>query len=435
MKKRLITIGAIVVILIATITTTIILTSGGKKESNDTLDKNLISITFFTDGGSSVQDLKIEKGKSVELPTTTKDGYNFLGWFDGDKEISESTMFEEDTKLIAKWKEIPPTAKTFTITFDSKGGSQVNNLIVECNQTLPTLPTPTRNGYRFASWSDKHGKVILKGALLSCENVTLYANWEMKETPSAKTFTVTYNSNGGSSVKNSVISCGSELTLPANPTRDGYTFVSWADKNGKVILNGAKLACENITLTANWEKNKAYKCPSGYTLNGTKCTTSTDAKEKCPSDTKEDGALCIRTSDSNSGERVCKEYTVSIDGKGHTWTGKGDYYFIPNAYGSCAYYKWDSYTTQSQCEQANDINHKTKWISYLNGCYAETKTNNYETVCSNGYQYYSSTDLSSKFGIHDNGKCLKKVDKTKYCDNGYTLSNNKCVKTIDATLE
>ena len=61
--------------------------------------------------------------------------------------------------------------------------------------------------------------------------------------------------------------------------------------------------------------------------------------------------------------------------------------------------------------------------------------NNYETVCASDYQYYSSGDLSSKFGIHDNGKCLKKVAKNPSCDDGYALTNNKCVKTIDATLK
>ena len=87
MKKRLITIGVIVAVAIAAIITTIIVTNGGKEESKKTEEKDLVSITFFTDGGSSVEDLKIEKGKSIGLPTTSKDGYSFLGWFDGEKEV------------------------------------------------------------------------------------------------------------------------------------------------------------------------------------------------------------------------------------------------------------------------------------------------------------------------------------------------------------
>ncbi len=60
--------------------------------------------------------------------------------------------------------------------------------------------------------------------------------------------------------------------------------------------------------------------------------------------------------------------------------------------------------------------------------------NNYETVCTGDYQFYTSSELSSKFGIHDHGKCLRKVAKEKYCNSPYTLTSGKCVQTIDATL-
>ena len=145
------------------------------------------------------------------------------------------------------------------ITFDAKGGTKTNSIKVECGKELPMLPTPTRNGYRFVSWADKNGKVILKGALLSCENVTLYANWEVKEKPSAKTFTVTYDSKGGSAVKNSVVTCGENLKLPANPTRENYKFINWCtDKLGQNEFDFSSTAITaSITLYANWEQEFA----------------------------------------------------------------------------------------------------------------------------------------------------------------------------------
>ena len=426
MKKRLITIGVIVIVAIAAITTTIIVTSGGKEKSPKTEEKELISITFFTDGGSSVEDLKIEKGKSIGLPTTAKDGYIFLGWFDGESEVNENTIFDKDTKLIAKWKEVSKEAKTFTISFDSKGGSKVNNLSVECGTTLPTLPTPTRTGYRFVSWADKSGKVILKGALLTCENVTLYANWEIKETPSSKTFTVTYNSNGGSNVKNSVIACGVELTLPANPTREGYTFVSWADKNGKVILNGAKLACEDITLTANWEKNKNYKCPSGYYLDGTKCKIAKEPTSKCPNGTKEDGSFCIKLTEYTQGERSCGKKTVHYGG-GHTEEVQG----VKVEAGTTFCYYGEVNSDQNTCTSQG-----RKWCNSLKKCFIDMDQN-YKTVCPSNYELYTSAEILSKFGGHNNGGCYKKYNKEFVCDtsNGYVFITGSCVKTIDATLE
>jgi uncharacterized repeat protein (TIGR02543 family) len=375
-KKIIIALSTVCVVLLGAVIALLVLKDKPKDpeptpEPEPSVEK--VTIKFDANGGEAVEDLLIDKGAQVLLPSTTKEGYLFDGWYLNNEKIKSTHVYNEDITVVAKWEKKTEEVKTFKVTFDSKGGSKVNAQTIECGKALTLPSNPTKSGYTFKGWEDKHGKSILTGAKFTCENVTLYAIWEKNE--------------------------------------------------------------EKPVVEPTPEPQKTYTCPTGYTLNGTKCTIETTAKEKCPDGTSVDGSLCIKTSDYNSGTRVCKEYTVSIDGKGHTWTGKGDYYFIPNAYGSCAYYKWESYTTQTQCEQANDINHKTKWVSYLNGCYAETKASNYETVCSSDYQYYTSGELSSKFGIHNDGRCLRKVAKTKYCDvEGYTLTNNKCVKTIDATL-
>ena len=341
-----------------------------------------ITITFDTAGGNEMSALTVKKGENVTLDTPIKEGYVFEGWYHNEQKVNNPISFEENATLVAHY--IEESAKTMTITFDTKGGNKIEPSTIECDPVLK-LPTPKRDGYKFIAWQDKNEINISNETKLVCEDVTLYAKWEKIE----------------EKAKSSSAKPASSSAKPASS-----------------------------------EPKKEYTCPSGYTLNGTKCTIETTAKEKCPDDTKVDGSLCIRTSDNNAGTRVCKSDTVAYDGKGHTYTGKGDYYFFGNSYGKCAYYKWSSYTTKEQCDKANDIYHKTTWVSELNGCYAETKIGNYETQCSTDYQFYSSTDLSSKFGIHDNGKCLRKVSKVKYCDTeGYTLTNGKCIKTIDATLK
>lgn len=350
------------------------------KKNNDpapVVKKEEITITFDADGGSEVEDIIVEKGKSFQLPETEKEGFVFKGWYNGSKLYTDddTAEIEENIVLTAKWEEVKEDEKILKVTFDSKGGSSVNSLTFKCSNdaaTIKNLPKSKKDSYKFLSWEDKFGKSILDGAKITCE--------------------------------------GSETTLKL--------YAVW-EYDGPI---------------ANPEPDKTYKCPSGYKLEGTKCTVTGTVHETCPEGTKADGSLCIKTSDNNTGTRVCTETTVAIDGKGHTWTGKGDYHFN-GSYGKCAYYKWTSYTTKTQCDNARDIYHSTVWVSDLNACYAEDKMNNYETVCSSDYQWYSSSELSSKFGIHDNGKCLRKVDKTKYCDEGYTLTAGSCVKTIDATVE
>ena len=407
-------------------------------------------VTFDSREGSEVEPLEVECNKELKLPENpTKEGYVFISWVDkNETPILDGALLScEDVTLYANWQKKEEAKKYYTVKFDSKGGSNINSIQVECNTKLKLPATkPTRTGYEFVSWYDKNGKTILDGALLTCEDITLFADWKkIDETKEKKYYTITFNSNGGSSVPSRKYECDKPIDSLPTPTRSGYTFLVWSDSHGKVIIAGAILGCSGtndvVTLYADWTQDKPstpekqYKCPSGYTLSGTKCTIEGTIKEKCPDGTKVDGTLCIKTSDSNAGTRVCKSDTVAIDGKGHTWTGKGDYYFYSNSYGKCAYYKWENYDTQSKCDQARDIYHSTTWVNELKGCYAATKMNNYETVCASDYQWYSSSDLSSKFGIHDNGKCLKKVEKTKYCDDGYTLTNGKCVKTINATYE
>ena len=403
-------------------------------------------VSFDTDGGNEIDAMEIKCGEGITLPEEpTKKGYTFISWENEDKKTIHNNDKLEciDTTLTANWDKEDDLEdnSNLTIKFDSKGGSEVKSIKIKCKEAVvPTLPTPTKEGYIFTSWTTKAGKVMTAGISLDCDNTTFYANW--KEDPNApKYYTVTFDSKGGSKVDTIKVECEKTLSLPKNPTRDGYDFVAWTDKNGKAILDGAKLTCENITLYADWkeketvtpEPKKEYTCPEGYTLKDDKCLIEGTVKETCPENTKTDGSLCIKTSDNNAGTRQCKEDTVSIDGKGHTWTGKGDYYLA--GFGHCAYYKWTDYTTQSQCEGVSDINHKTKWVSALNACYAEVKDNNYETICASDYQYYSSEQLSSKFGINDNGKCLKKVSKIKYCDEGFTLTDNKCIKTVNATVK
>ena len=141
--------------------------------------------------------------------------------------------------------------KTYTVTFDSKGGSNVESIKVECEKELVLPTNPTKEGYEFVSWIDKNGKSILNGALLTCEDVTLYADWKEE----VKTFKVTFDSKGGSDVEPVTVECGKTMTMPTNPTKEGYTFRVWEDQHGTAILDGVLFACEgDVTLYAVWDE-------------------------------------------------------------------------------------------------------------------------------------------------------------------------------------
>lgn len=231
-----------------------------KKDEPKTEIKDQITISFDTDGGSAVKDIKINKNETIKLPISSKTGYEFDGWYLDNTKVSDKTKFIKDTKLKAKWIKKEEEVKTFKVTFDSKGGSQVSSIIVDCDTELKLPKNPTRDGYEFVSWVDKNDRPILDQALLACEDITLYANWQKKEEEIKTIKVFFYLDDAYTSEYASVnVECGENgkgLKLPQNnPTLDGYEFVSWVDKNGKSILDGTKFTCDSdVKLSPYWKK-------------------------------------------------------------------------------------------------------------------------------------------------------------------------------------
>ncbi|MBQ3021044.1 MAG: InlB B-repeat-containing protein [Bacilli bacterium] len=95
----------------AEVTEDIVLVARWTKES-----AILYTIKFDTNGGNKIDNIEVEKNSVIgKLPTPTKKGYEFKGWFIGEKEITKTTIATKDMNLIAKWeKESTTTKKTTT---------------------------------------------------------------------------------------------------------------------------------------------------------------------------------------------------------------------------------------------------------------------------------------------------------------------------------
>lgn len=333
-----------------------------KKESSKT---EQITIDFDTDGGSKVESIKINKNSSITLPATTKEGYNFIGWYNDATMVTNETKFSSNTKLVAKWDKIPDDVKTFTIVFDTKGGSEINGLTLECNKEIKLPPKPTKKGFTFVSWQDNNGKVINDGALLACEDITLTAVWkeDKKEDDS--------NSNS----------------------------------NKKEIV---------------------YVCDKDYTLDGKTCKKTVDAERKCPDGTFEYEGVCLTVTASSRRESIRKCGTKIINtGGGHTPTVEGTLLGDPKAYYAC-YYKLveDPYEQQNR---DNCTTRSHKWSPFNNKCYydADGPSQNMTFSCaSKEYVYISNPNQFS--GVNGmNSGCFPKTNKVSYCKEG-ELNSGKC---------
>ena len=134
------------------------------------------TVTFNTGGGSLISTQTVEKGKTATVPTNpTKDGFDFLGWYLGDDEYDFSTPVNNNITLTARWKE-REILQSFTVTFDTDGGSGVESQTVTQNGKL-TLPSePTKDGYEFIGWYLGETEFDFNTEITA--NLTLTAKWQ-----------------------------------------------------------------------------------------------------------------------------------------------------------------------------------------------------------------------------------------------------------------
>ena len=148
--------------------------------------------------------------------------------------------------------------RKFNVVFDLNNGINVKIVQVKYNKTINEKDIETKNelGESFVNWYEvttKDGEEVLSDKAFNFKtkinkNIKLKALYEKKET-----ITITFDTRGGSNIDNITIIKDTELTLPQEPTLEGYVFKGWVDKNETPIYNKVLLA-EDTTLYAVWEK-------------------------------------------------------------------------------------------------------------------------------------------------------------------------------------
>lgn len=137
-------------------------------------------VNFDANEGKSVSAITAEEGQTIiELPETTREGYQFDGWYtakDGGDRVTKIDALTGDMTLYAHW-----TATTYTVDFDTQGGDKVDSITANIGEKVTELPTPERKGYVFAGWFDaaEGGNQVTE---LTSDTKTLYAHWTAKET-------------------------------------------------------------------------------------------------------------------------------------------------------------------------------------------------------------------------------------------------------------
>lgn len=204
-------------------------------------------IVTYKDGDSEYAKQVLPSGTLATRPDApaATPGYTFGGWnkADGTAWDYASDKVTDNITLYAKW-----AANTYTITFDTVGGSEIAPITQDYGTVITAPEAPTREGYTFIGW-DKEIPTTMP-----TENMTVTAQWEINQ------YTITFDTNGGSEIVPITQDYGTAITVPADPTREGYTFMGWDQEIPTTM------PAENITLKARW---KDIEKPTGEIVIGT----------------------------------------------------------------------------------------------------------------------------------------------------------------------
>ena len=191
------------------------------------------TVTFLSDGESAAPS-QIRANTPVDQPADpTKEGYTFIGWYNGESEWDFETPVTENLPLTAKWQ-----LNRYTITFKPENGGE-DIVITQDYGTAITAPAnPTKTGYTFAGWDKTIPSTMPAG------DMAITAQWQLNQ------YTITFDTAGGSEVPSITQDYGTAITAPANPTKTGYTFAGW-DKTIPTTMPAG-----DMTITARWTENR-----------------------------------------------------------------------------------------------------------------------------------------------------------------------------------
>ena len=254
-----------------------------------------VTVTYdYGERGGIYAKQIVQAGEKAVKPDDPKvNGLTFGGWYtdedciDGN-EYNFTAPVTKDMTLTAKW-----TVNSYTITFDTDGGSAVAPITQDYGTTIKAPAAPTKTGYTFMGWNPALPAAMPAG------DMTIKAQWSINQ------YTVTFDTDGGSAVDAQTVAYGEKAKTPADPTKTGYTFAGW--ELGGNAYDFAASVTEDMTLTAKWKDSEKPTGEIKISKNSWKSFLNNITFGLFFKDTQ---TVTINAAD-NSGEAVTVEYLLS----------------------------------------------------------------------------------------------------------------------------
>ncbi len=276
-----------------------------------------VTITVNADGGEydGETTITLDKGGKLDadaLGVPTKEGYTFLGWFNGDTRVAADDVYEADVEIKAHWEK---QAQKSNIKFNSDG-ALVDSKELTVGEEIGTLPVPpAKAGYRFDGWYDVDDNKITETSTFEASVVDLNAKWVLQ---TVITFTAEGGTINGEATKS--IDAGTAIGTLPTATIDvaGEAFGGWLTADGKLVDENTVFAADvtAITLTASfgWDGETVSESLSG------------EGTEEAPYLISSGADLAYLASSVNGGNNYSSKYislTKNVNMNFKAWTSIG----------------------------------------------------------------------------------------------------------------
>ena len=375
------------------------------------------------------------KDKYGTLPTPTKNGYTFGGWYTGENgtgtKVDENTVLTNinNHTLYAKW-----TMNTYTVTtryylyyqnktwksYDSRTDTiAYGNTFTPYNITIPTGYYASNTYYVY---SDSNYSTQIGTGTVGKDSITVDNDKYVKVRYLPNSYTITYNLNGGIAGSSAPKSgYYADVVTVSNPTRSGYTFTGWTVSGTGASMSGTKLTIGtgNITLTANW--NKTIIILYDYIKNKANTTTSIDFSQTSATS----GTNGIYTSPSTDSGNLVYYYRGSVDN--HLIFANFCWRIIRTTETSGVKLIYDGVPSSGKCNNTgsattignsvfNTSDDNAKYVGYMYGSSISDTSNTTNSAVKTKIDTWYKNNMTSY---------TSKLEDTVFCnDRSYTTSNS-----------
>ena len=210
--------------------------------------RNEYTVSFDVDGGEEKAEQTYKYGETLELGSTTKTGYTFLGWLLEGKELTHRTMPAQDLELVANWTVSMGIEYRIEHYFEELDGTYAKDAKVDVRsgKTGDLVSAKLREVEGFEHNAD-HKEAKEEAAILADGSLVLKVFYSRSE------YTVSFDANGGAQKAEQTYKYGQTLEL-GETSKVGYTFGEWLYQGNQLVYE--TMPAQNLELVAKWTPNK-----------------------------------------------------------------------------------------------------------------------------------------------------------------------------------